>query len=312
MTGRTSYAPPPTGHQHEIRLGEHVAVVGEVGATLRRYAVGDREILDGFDRGERSTAGRGQVLAPWPNRLDAGRYQFEGRRGQAALDEPERGNAIHGLVRWLPWREIAREDAAVRLGCLVHPQPAYPWRLELEIEYRLEEEGLEVSTRARNGSDAACPFGIGFHPYLTLGEPSVDTALLTVPAERRLLSDERGLPTGEEPVAGTGYDFRNARPIGDTRLDTAFAALTTDPSGRSRVVLRGPSGRGIDLWWGRGFGYLMVYTGDTLDPASRRRGGIAVEPMTCPPNALRTGRDLIRLEPGEVWSGSWGISPWPA
>ena len=311
MTGRTAYAPPPTGHQHEIRLGGHVAVVGEVGATLRRYAVGERAILDGFGRDERSTGGRGQVLAPWPNRLDAGTYGFGGHRGQAALDEPECGNAIHGLVRWIPWKEIAREDSAVRLGCVLHPQPAYPWRLELEIEYRLEEEGLEVSTRVRNGSDAACPFGIGFHPYLTLGETSVDTASLTVPAERHLLSDERGLPAGEEPVAGTAYDFRNAHPIGDTRLDTAFTALTADPSGRSRVLLRDPSGRGIDLWADPAFRYFMLYTGDTLEPEHRRRQGIAVEPMTCPPNALRTGRDLIRLEPGEPWSGSWGISPWP-
>src|SRR5262245_65527693 len=94
---------PPSGEQHEVRFGGHRAMATEVGATLRSYTVGDVHVLDGFAIGDRSTAGRGQVLAPWPNRLDAGRYSFEGREGRAGLDEPAMGNAIHGLVRWLRW-----------------------------------------------------------------------------------------------------------------------------------------------------------------------------------------------------------------
>ena len=286
-----------------------MAVVCEVGATLRRYAAGGEDVLDGFDVAERSTAGRGQVLAPWPNRLDGGRYTFEGREGRAALDEPEHGNAIHGLVRWLPWRAVSQDEHAVLLACVVSPQPAYPWRLELEVEYRLNGGGLAVSTRATNVSDAACPFGIGFHPYLRAGDASVDTATLTVPAGRRLVRDDRGLPVGDEAVAGTAFDFREPRPIADTRLDTAFTDLTADHEGTTRVEVRGDSGRGVDLWAGPGFGYLMVYTGDTLEPEARRRRAVAIEPMTCPPNALRTGTDLIRLEPGGSWTGAWGITP---
>lgn len=149
---------PPTGRQHEISHDGQVAIVGEVGATLRRYATGGIEVLDGFDAGERSTAGRGQVLAPWPNRLDGGRYRFEGVEARAALDEPELGNAIHGLVRWLPWPAVSQDERSVHLGCVVHPQPAYPWRLELEVEYRLDQDGLQVTAGASNGSATACPF----------------------------------------------------------------------------------------------------------------------------------------------------------
>jgi galactose mutarotase-like enzyme len=303
---------PPTGHQHEIRHGEQVAVVGEVGATLRRYATGGVDVLDGFDAGERSTAGRGQVLAPWPNRLDGGRYEFDGVEGRAALDEPELDNAIHGLVRWQPWRAIAQDDRSVRLSCVLHPQPGYPWRLELEVGYRLEDDGMHVTGKASNTSAAACPFGLGFHPYLTLGEPVVDSATLTIGAKRRLVCDERGHPEGDEAVEGTSYDFARPRRIGDTKLDTAFTDLATDPEGRARAELRSESGRGVTLWAGPEFPYLMVYTGDAVSPESRRRRGIAVEPMTCPPNALRTGTDLVRLEPGASWTGSWGISPWRA
>jgi aldose 1-epimerase len=195
---------------------------------------------------------------------------------------------------------------------VVHPQPAYPWRLELEVDYRLDDDGLRVWAHASNASASACPFGIGFHPYLTATDPVVDSTTLRIAAKRRLACDERGLPQGDEAVEGTAYDFTEPRRIGDTKLDTAFTDLEADPEGRARAELRGASGRSVTLWAGPEFPYLMVYTGDVLEPASRRRQGIAVEPMTCPPNALRSGTDLIRLEPGRSWTGEWGINPWPA
>ena len=197
---------PPSGEQHEIRHGDQVVVVAEVGATLRTYSAGGVDVVDGFSVDEPSSAGRGQVLAPWPNRLDGGRYAFDGRQGSAAIDEPELGNAIHGLVRWLPWLLASKTDEAVALECVLHPQPAYPWRLELGLEYRLVADGLEVVARATNASGEAAPFGIGFHPYLTMGTP-VDDVRLTIPASRRLTTDDRALPVGEEDVAETEFDF---------------------------------------------------------------------------------------------------------
>lgn len=301
---------PPSGEQHELRLGRHCAVATEVGATLRSYTVDDVHVLDGFGIGERSTSGRGQVLAPWPNRLDAGRYSFDGREGQAALDEPVKLNAIHGLVRWLPWRAVSRTESAVTLACVLHPQPGYPWRLALSVEYRLGDDGLTVTASATNFSDDPAPFGIGFHPYLTVGTPVVDVSLLTVPSRRRLVTDERGLPTGDQAVTGTEFDFTVRRPIASMRLDTAYTDLIRTDDGRTRIELDRPDGeRGLTLWAGREFGYLMVFTGDTVQPPSRRRLAVAIEPMTCPPNALRTGSDLIRLASGASWSGSWGITP---
>ena len=163
---------PPSGEQHEIRDGDQVVVVAEVGATLRTYSTSGLDVLDGFSVDEPSSAGRGQVLAPWPNRLDGGRYAFDGRPGAAAIDEPELGNAIHGLVRWLPWRLASKSGEAVALACVLHPQPAYPWRLELNLEYRVARDGLEVVAHGTNASAEAAPFGIGFHPYLTMGSRS--------------------------------------------------------------------------------------------------------------------------------------------
>jgi aldose 1-epimerase len=299
---------PPSGEQHEIRYGDHVVVVTEVGATLRAYSAGELDVLDGFGVNEPSSAGRGQVLAPWPNRLDGGSYTFGGREGRAAIDEPELGNAIHGLVRWLAWLLASRTEEAVALECVLHPQPAYPWRLELGLEYRLVADGLEVVARATNASAEAAPFGIGFHPYLTMGIP-VDDVRLTIPAARRLTTDDRALPVGQEVVAGTEFDFTVGRPVGATRLDTCFTGLARGSDGRSRARLESTDGgHGIEVWADEAFGYLQVYTGDTLEPVSRRRQAVAIDPMTCPPNAFASGVDVIRLEPGASWSGVWGIA----
>jgi aldose 1-epimerase len=300
---------PPSGEQHKLRSGDHLAVVTEVGATLRAYSVGGIDVLDGFEEDERSSAGRGQVLAPWPNRLDAGRYRFGERDALAALDEPERNSAIHGLVRWLPFRTSSRSDAAVELSCVLHPQPGYPWSLDLRIGYQLADDGLAVSFRARNRSNAPAPFGIGFHPYLTTGMP-IDGTLLRIPAERRLLTDDRGLPTGSEPVAGTAFDFTTPKAVGTMQLDTCYTDLMRDPDGNARVEIVTPQGdRGVTLWADGSFRSVMVYTGDTVEPASRRRRSVAVEPMTCPPNALRTGSDVITIAPGAAVEGRWGLQP---
>jgi aldose 1-epimerase len=299
----------PSGEQYELRLGAQRAVVTEVGATLGHYSLGGIDVVDGFGPDERSTAGRGQVLAPWPNRLDDGRYVFEGRQAQAALDEPEHRNAIHGLVRWLPWTPVTRTEASVDLRCALFEQPGYPWNLELAVGYRLEPAGLVVTAQATNPGDTPVPFGIGFHPYLSVAAP-VDGAVLRLPAARRLVTDERGLPTGDEAVEGSEFDFRDPRAIGPIHLDAGFTDLAHGPDGRTRAELSHPgTGRSVTLWVDPGFGYLMVYTGDLVEPSHRRRRSVAIEPMTCPPDAFRSGTDVLRLEPADAWSASWGILP---
>ena len=315
----TASTPPPdqrpaettaaTGDQWVIGHGHQRAVVTEVGATLRSLTLDDRPVLEGFGPEEWSHGGRGQVLAPWPNRLGDGAYTFGDVTAQAPLNEIGRRNAIHGLVRWLPWRLTGRAQNRVGLACELRPSPAYPFALHLEIEYRLGREGLTVTTDARNAGTGDLPFGLGFHPYLTVGTTVVDQARLRVPAQRRLVCDDRGLPTGSVGVAGTEYDFTTDRPVGVTRLDTAYCELTRDGDGRVRVDLDHPDGgAGVTLWADERFGYLMVFTGDTLDPGSRRTG-LAVEPMTCPPDAFRSGTDLAVLGAGARWTGSWGITP---
>ena len=171
---------PPSGIQYTITDGESRAVVTQVGATLRELAFGGVPVIDGFDVEQRASDGRGQVLAPWPNRLTSGRYVFGGQACQAPINEPSTTSAIHGLVRWLDWTLVELEDSAVTLACVVREQPGYEWQLDLEVAYRLGDEGLTVTTRVFNSGTRDAPFGIGFHPYLTVGR-AIDSVRAPAP-----------------------------------------------------------------------------------------------------------------------------------
>lgn len=298
---------PPSGAQVELRHGDQRAIAVEVGGGLRAYEAGGRAIVAGYGEEEMCTVGRGQVLLPWPNRIAQGRYEYQGRKHELPVDEASTGCALHGLVRWSSWRVERHEGASATLAYAFHPRPGYPFALDLAIDYRLDDRGLSVTTRATNVGTEPCPFGAGWHPYLATPEPVVDAALLRLPAGTAYAADERGIPISHAPVDGTELDFRAGRPIGATQLDTAFADLERDADGLARVRFEPEPGRSVTLWVDGAFQYLMVFTGDKL-PTVRRRC-LAVEPMTCAPNAFVTGDGLLELAPGESWSGAWGLRP---
>jgi aldose 1-epimerase len=296
----------PSGKQITIAAGDQHAVVVEVGGGLRSYSAGGRELVDGYKADEMSSSGRGQVLIPWPNRLRDGSYHFDGKQHQLPLNEPEHCNAIHGLVRWAAWTTAEHEPHRAVMEHVLYPQPGYPFSLGLSIEYSLLDSGLQVRTTVTNLGKDPCPFGSGAHPYLTLGTATIDDLMLRVAARTVLRSDERGLPIGTLAVKDTEYDFRKPRRIGSTTLDHAFTDFERDQDGLARVELRDPDDETeVSLWVDQSYPYLMLFSGDPL-PNVRRRS-LAVEPMTCPPNAFRTGEALIRLEPGSSFTGRWGI-----
>jgi aldose 1-epimerase len=297
----------PSGKQITIVANDQQAVVVEVGGGLRTYSIGGRELLDGYGADEMSSSGRGQVLIPWPNRLQDGSYEFNGASYQLPLNEPERRNAIHGLVRWSAWSATEREPHRVVMEHILYPQPGYPFFLGISIEYALSNNGLQVRTTATNLGTQSCPYGSGAHPYLTLGTATIDGLILQAPGQTVLRSDERGLPILREAVEGTDYDFRQPKRVGPIKLDNAFTDLERDADGLARVELRDSDRDSkISLWVDQAYPYLMLFSGDPL-PNLRRRS-LAVEPMTCPPNAFRTGDGLIRLEPGASFTGTWGMA----
>ncbi|MEP7035345.1 MAG: aldose 1-epimerase family protein [Actinomycetota bacterium] len=297
----------PTGEQYQIELGHQRAVVVQVGAGLRSYDVAGRNVVEGYPADSPPDGGRGQLLVPWPNRIRDGRYRWADGEHQLALSEVAGHNAIHGLLRWAEWSLLDRTRSRVTLEARLWPQPGYPFRIDVSAAYELTADGLTVTITARNKGTSPAPYGVGQHPYITAGTELVDEAVLTVPAQAWIRCDDRGIPVATEPVANTAYDFRSARPIGDTMLDTPYSALSRDGQGRSVVSLDAPGGsRGVDLWLGEGADYLQVFSGDTLAPP-RRRTGLAVEPMSCPPDAFNSCDGLVALDPGGTHLLRWGV-----
>lgn len=292
-----------SGRQYAIAAGEHAVTVAEVGAGLRSYTCGGVDIVRGYGDDELPPKCSGAVLVPWPNRLRDGAYRFDGADYQLALTEPGTRTAIHGLGRWERWDAVRREPAAVAMALDIVPQKGWPFEVRVEVGYAVDATGgLTVTATAHNHGRGRAPFGAGFHPYLAVhGELSAAT--LCVPARTRLLVDEQQVPVGEQPVAETRYDFGAGRQLGELRMDDGFTDLDGD---RRQAEVRSSAGGGARLWFDEAFHYLQVFTRDDLGETGP---AVAIEPMSCAPDAFNSGAGLIILEPGDSWTGSWGIAP---
>ncbi len=304
---------PLSGLQIELRLDDQSATVTDVGAKLRCYSVGGRDVITPFPAEEVAPAGNGAVLAPWPNRLRDGRYTFDGTDYQVDLSEPERRTALHGLVMWQRWSLDEAADAAhetgqaATLSLRLAPSGGYPFDLLLRTTYRLTATGLHVQTTATNLGTATAPYGVGFHPWLSPGEGSIDDCTLRLDADTRVLVDDRLLPTGTEPVAGV-YDLRAPRPVRGLDLDDAYVDVLRDEDGLSWMRLTGADGRTAAVWMDESMDTWQVCTGDHLAAARWCRTGVAAEPMSCIADAFRTGDRLVRLAPGASHEVTWGMS----
>jgi aldose 1-epimerase len=297
----------PSGEQFAIAHGDQRAVVTEVGATLRTYVKGGVSVIEGYSAEEVPTHGRGQVLYPWPNRIGDGEWTFSERIARPTVDDVQQATASHGLVRWRPFRVEAVNQNRCVLSLLLHPTPDYPFLSEITVAYHLGSLGLTVTTTVTNRDEVPVPFGVGFHPYLSVTTPTIEGAQLEVPATAYVAVNDRQLPTGEIlPLAGNLLDFSKRKSLSGHELDVTYTELVRDDSGLVTVTLEDAKGGEIELSLDRNFPYLQIYTGDHLEKG-RRRTSVAVEPMTCPPDALRSGKDVVVLEPGQHWAGSWRL-----
>ena len=288
----------------EITSGDARLTVDLRGGAMRALTVGDRELLDGYAAGTVPGGSRGRVLLPWPNRIRDGRWSWGGRDLQLELAGPGKPVAMHGLVGWQPWTVLEQSGDAVTVGTVVEARSGYPFRLAAAVDHGLEPGRLTVTMRVRNEGTEPAPFGAGFHPYLAVGaeqDDAIADAELTLPARTELVVDDGGLPTGERRP----FDGSVGR-IGDRALDTPLTDLDRDADGWARVRLRSAALGTVELAVDEQWPWLQVFTGDTLKPGQRRRS-VAVEPMTCPPNALADHVDLVVLEPGADWAGTWTL-----
>jgi len=301
---------PISGTHFGLSAGDYHATIASVGASLRTLEFDGRPLIVPFDADEVRPAFRGATLAPWPNRVVDGRYTFDGEEQQLALTEPKRGHALHGLAAWLDFEPVDRAADSVTFAATIQAQAGYPHRVEVSVTFSLDEEGLHTTVTGTNTGTSRAPWGTGPHPYLVAGEGRVDDWTLTLPADEVLeVTEDRLIPTGLADVATAedgSWDFRTARRIGDTFIDHAFTGLSRTADGLATVRVTAPEGTGVELVWGEECPWVQVHTADQ-PVAELDRLGLAVEPMTCPPDAYNSGTDLIVLAPGESASASWTI-----
>ncbi len=309
---------PLSGTQHTLRAGEYEAIIASVGASLRVLRHGDRDLVVPFDMDELRPGYRGATLAPWPNRIVDGRYAFRGTAYQVPLTEPERQHALHGLAAWLDFDVVSRGTDHVTLAATIVPQNGYPWRVRLETEYRLGVDGLTQTVRATNESQDAAPFGTGPHPYLVAGPGRLDTWTLELPATQVLeVTPERLSPIALHAVDGADadrFDYRTPRVLGAAEIDHAFTGLVRDAGGSATVRVTDPGGTGVEMTWDADCPWVQIHTADRPGgPAEPgHRAGLAVEPMTCAPDAFNAdrydyGAGLIVIEPDATVAASWRI-----
>ena len=297
----------PSGEQIAIAHGDQRVVITEVGATLRTFVKGGVSVVEGFAGEEVPSHARGQVLFPWPNRIGDGEWTFSGRVARPTVDDVEHATASHGLARWRPFRVDAVNQNRCVLSLLLHPTPDYPFLSEISVMYHLGSLGLTVTTTVTNRDEVPLPFGVGFHPYLSVTTPTIEGSQLEIPAKAYVAVDDRQLPTGEIlPLVGHQLDFTKRKSLSGHELDVTYTELMRDDTGLAVATLEDAHGGEIELSVDRNFPYLQVYTGDHLEKG-RRRTSVAIEPMTCPPDALRSGKDVVVLEPGQHWAGSWRL-----
>ncbi len=300
----------PTGEQYVLSregpLGEVTAVVTELAAGVRRLSVGGVELVQDYPAGSLPSSASGIVLMPWPNRVAGGKWTLDGAVQQLDITEPKYGNASHGLLRNTGYQVTDQSASAITLSATVFPQHGYPFHLDTSVRYQLTEDGVTVMHGVHNAGEAPAPFGVGTHPFLRVGDTPARQLTVTVLADRYYEVDERKIPVRALPVDGTPFDLRGGRSLADADLDTAFTGLRTI-EGRFRHRLTAPDGRGVELWASRDFGTTQVFVTDVYATDDGLIDAVAIEPMTCAPNALNSGDGLIWLDPDDQWIGDWGI-----
>lgn len=252
------------------------------------------QIFDGFKTEQQilsNEKSRCIFLIPFPNRVRNGKFSFEGRGYQLPLNKPLENNAIHGFIWNRKFAMEETEGSVILSHDFKGDFPGFPFSFLTRIQYDLSASKCAVKISVSNTGEIAMPLGIGWHPYFRL-QKQINELYLQLPACKHLVADGRMIPTGRKNAFSA---FQNQQLIGNKTFDDAFEFMGKQNFYETCLTDKA-SGRTIIVEQDAGFKYLQAYT-----PPDRN--SIALEPMTCPANAFNSGEGLIKLLPGETYSG---------
>ena len=273
----TIAATPRTGHQYTITHGDYVAVITELGAALRKLTYQGKNVIATFGANEVAPASSGQLLIPYPNRIEDGVYTFEGKTYELPIDEHERRNAIHGYGYRAYWTLENLDESTVTLSWRVTNMAGYPFDVVVAVTYTLTDNGLNLTIAARNNGETNAPWALAIHPWLANGFDGYGDEIdgqnaqcsLMVPADTHVTVDDRLLPTGTEPVDGTKYDFREPMKLDQQPYDDAWTDVKHAEDGTVTAVLYRPDGMAVEVGGDETITSFQVCTGTGFAPDTK-------------------------------------------
>ena len=307
----------PHNQALQISAGAYTATIDPHGAGLATLLYDGKPLVAGYQHARPFTAGA--LLAPWPNRTGDGIFSHHGTIHRLRCNETDRNNALHGFAAEATWHVTEHSHSAVTLQWQGPARTEWPWPLHYSITWALADDGLSAKltvtntstntgTKTAHPSTASSPFGLGWHPYLSaLGAPLDECTLSMAAATNLPLDPDRLLPAGPE-IPATEIVGKHQRMAG-IELDHCFrleAPQNSSDHAAHQIELRNADGHGAVLWADEHFGWCQVYTSPESAPTIGR--AVAVEPMACPPNALRSGESLLQLASASATTFRFGIS----
>mgnify|MGYP000597197978 CR=1 FL=1 len=286
------------------------AEISRVGAALRYLAIDEVELVEPGKFDSLSPFCEGVIMSPWPNRIDGGKWQYQGRTLELPINLHEQQNANHGLLMDHQYEVVAQSDSSVTLGALIHARLGYPFEVYTTVTYALVETGLSITHTAENRSAADAPYALGGHPYFKIAGVETEDLYLRSAAETVLVVDDRQIPIGTMPTEHSRFDLRSGVRVGDNFLDHDFTDLPRDSDGLAHTYLTAPDGRGFDIWQDEEFKHVVIFTPDFYwdELGSEKRYACAIEPQTSGPNSFNSGEDLNWLKQGQKFVATWGIN----
>jgi aldose 1-epimerase len=305
----------PFGEINKIKLvntlnQEFAEIIADQGAALNNLAfLKDNELIEVIEGNESYDymlkEGKprffGQILFPFPNRINNGMYVYKGKLYQLEINEAPRNHALHGLLHDKSFQLVRKEetDDFVQIEIeheLDASNAGYPFKAKITVIYTLEKGGLTIETNIKNIDNQVIPFGLGWHPFFKIGD-SVNDLEIQIPAHKVFELDERLIPT-EKLV--TSYDFIKKEKVDGIWIDRG-CFLTKDEEVSSIWITK--ENVSVEIWMKRGkdgLNFLQTYIPPT-------RSSIALEPQTCATNVFNNKIGLLELAPNEEKSFVWGI-----
>lgn len=270
------------------KLHFHSIIYPNLGASLHKLSLNSIDIIEGISNtfeglNDYKNTYKSAFLFPFPNRISEGKFEFDQKKYELDCNESALNNALHGHIYDKPFTvkniEATESSAIVTLNYADGGKTkGFPFPYQIEIIYTFSANKIDINFNILNTGKKSFPFGIGWHPYFKTG--NLNLSSLNFEAKNQYLLDEKMIPLKE-----ISFKFNTPLTLKNTFLDDCF--ITKKPKAsfkcdtyKIKMNFTSTSQKN----------YLQVYT----PPA---RNCIAIEPMTCAPNAFNNQNGLLVLEP---------------